>query len=108
MGRGSMDLAYQFKSSSTYVFKRKIASGGLAEVLLYSKKNQGLPDQEVILKILKRSTKDDLEELINDGAKLSELKHPHIVTTFGYEKMGHGKVGLVLEYIPGTNLQNLV
>src|SRR5262249_10260396 len=41
---------------------------------------------------------------VNDGNRLSQLRHPNIVTTFGYEKIDSCRIALVLEHIPGENL----
>ncbi len=103
---GSIELS--FKSNSTYVFKRKIGTGGSADVFLYSRNTDGCPEQEVILKILKNETESCFSELINDGEKLNLLKHPNILRSFGYEKISGKKFALILEHIPGVTLKNII
>ncbi len=103
-----MDFDYQFKSSSTYELKHKIGAGGLSEVFLYTRKTEGLPDQDVVLKIIRRQDSESFDELVNDGQRLSELKHPSIVSTYGYEKTYSGKFALMLEYVPGSNLKTII
>ena len=103
-----MDLAPQFASKSIYRFKRKIGSGGCAEVFLYSRQTEGFPAQEVVLKILKSAGEETVRELLNEGTRLSSLRHPNILATFGYEKIDDEKFGLILEYFPGENLKALI
>ncbi|MDZ4677384.1 MAG: serine/threonine-protein kinase [Oligoflexia bacterium] len=103
-----MKPVFHFKSNSTYRFKRRLGSGGTAEALLYSRDIAGLPSQDVVLKVIKDSKKDGLDELINDGKRLSQLRHPHIVATFGFEKINEKEFGLLLEYVPGCDLKKLI
>jgi serine/threonine protein kinase len=102
-----MKSAVSFNSSASYRFIRRIGSGGSADVLLYGKRSGDLPEQEVVLKVLKPRSSEALSELINEGRRLSKLKHPHIVATFGYEKVDRNSFGLVMEYIPGENLREV-
>jgi serine/threonine protein kinase len=103
----NMDFNENFNSSWSYKYKRLLDSGGRADVYLYSRYMEGLAEQEVVLKIL-RDPQGNLEELLNEGKKLSELKHPNILSTLGYEKVGPSKYALILEYIKGRNLRELV
>jgi serine/threonine protein kinase len=103
-----MNFAHQFDSQSKYLFRKKIGSGGTAEVFLYSRQTEGLPAQDIALKILKVQREDQILELLNEGRRLGALKHPNILTTFGYEKIDSQKFGLVLEYFPGENLKAII
>jgi serine/threonine protein kinase len=98
----------KFKSSSTYIFKKRIGSGGSAEVYLYSRRTDGLPEHEVVLKVLKKQDEKFMSELINEGRKLSELRHPNILTMFGYERIDDNRYALALEYIRGGTLKSLI
>src|ERR1700683_825378 len=98
-----MDLTRQFASKSMYTFKKKIGTGGSAEVFLYSRQIGGLPAQDIALKILKAQNEGQILELLNEGRRLGSLKHPNILTAFGYEKIDGDKFALVLEYFPGEN-----
>jgi len=103
-----MELTYKFASKSTYTFKKKVGSGGSAEVFLYSRQAEGLPNQDVVLKVLKSADESGVRELLNEGRRLGMLKHPNILTAFGYEKIDDQKFGLVLEYFPGENLKKII
>ena len=103
-----MEFTKEFTSSSQYRFKRRLGAGGSADVLLYSRVIPGLPDQDVVIKVLKNAASIKSEDLFKEGLKLNQLKHPNIVTTFGYEKINGTQSGLVLEYIPGQTLKSLI
>jgi serine/threonine protein kinase len=103
-----MGFTYQFKSQSSYRFKKFLGSGGSADVLLYTRKSPGLPEQDIVLKVLKTSDESTFNELINDGNCLSLLQHPNILSTFGFERLDRNKLALVLEYFPGQSLSKLV
>jgi serine/threonine protein kinase len=103
-----MDFAYNFNSSSSYSFKRRLGGGGSADVLLYSRHTEGLPDQEVVLKVFKNKNPEAMAELINEGVRLTEFKHPHILSTFGYEKINSNTFALILDYIQGKNLKEIL
>jgi serine/threonine protein kinase len=102
-----MGLGENFISTWSYEFRGLLDSGGSADALLYSRRMPGLPDQEVVLKVL-RGPESDLAELLNEGKKLSELRHRNIVSTFGYEKLGPSRFALVLEYVRGRNLRDVL
>lgn len=91
-----------------YVFKRRLGSGGSADVFLYSRQTEGCPAQDVVLKVIKSNEEETFKELMNDGQKLSSLRHPHILSAFGFEKLSAGKFGLLLEYIDGCNLRQVI
>ncbi len=103
-----MDLAHNFNSSSSYTFKRRLGEGGSADIFLYTRHTEGLPDQEVVLKVFKNKNPEAMAELINEGIRLTEFKHPHILTTFGYEKINSNTFALILEYIQGKNLREIL
>src|ERR1700678_2210904 len=103
MSLPTMDFAYSFNSSSRYTFKKVLGTGGSADVFLYTRHTDAMPDQEVVLKVFKNKNSEAINEIINEGIKLSEFKHPHILTTFGYEKIKSNTFALILEYMPGQN-----
>jgi serine/threonine-protein kinase len=104
-----MDAVGQcFQSTAMYRFVRRLGSGGLADVLLYARRSAGSPEQEVALKVLRERNASNIDELLSDGEKLRQLKHPNIVATFGFERMDAERLALVLEYIPGCNLATIV
>jgi serine/threonine protein kinase len=103
-----MSFTYAFKSQSSYVFKKYIGGGGSADVLLYNKLTPGLPDQDIVLKVLKETDEVTLNELLNDGNCLSILNHPNILASFGFERLQNKKLALLLEYFPGESLEKLL
>lgn len=103
-----MEFDFSFKSSTDYIFKKKIGSGGLADVYLFIRKTEGCPDQQVALKVLKDNKPESVQELINEAEKLKQLKHPAVLSVLGFEKTEQNKLAIVLEYIDGTNLKELV
>ena len=48
-----MKLGSKFNSSSHYTFKAKLGSGGSADVFLCTRQTEGLPDQDVVLKVFR-------------------------------------------------------
>src|ERR1700679_3229217 len=102
-----MNFKENFNSAWSYKFKCLLDTGGSSDVLLYTRHMEGLPEQEVVLKVLKQP-QGDMSELINEGKRLSDLKHPNILTTFGYEKIGPSTLALILEYIKGKNLRDIL
>jgi len=103
-----MEFTYNFNSSSRYTFKKPLGAGGSADVFLYTRHIEGMPDQEVVLKVFKNKNPEAINELINEGVRLSEFKHPYILNTLGYEKINSNTFALILEYIPGKNLREIL
>src|SRR5207245_2210878 len=103
-----MRLGHTFNSSSKYKFIKRLGSGGSADVFLYSRQTEGLPHQNVVLKVFKTDNPDSMVELLNEGAKLTQLRHPNILTTYGYEKLTSQTFALVLEYVRGKNLAEIL
>lgn len=97
----------EFRSVSSYAFKRVLGRGGNANVVLYTRKTPGLPARDVVLKIIKNSDISTIRELINDGERLNQIRHPNIVSNFGYEQVGPAQFALVLEFVDGTHLGSL-
>jgi serine/threonine-protein kinase len=85
---------------------KQIGAGGMG--LVYLAEDRSL-NRSVVLKILNPSHKDDKDtsRFLREAKILSQLNHPHIVTIhdFGIWKKN---MYIVLEYLQGDNLQQLI
>lgn len=62
-------------------------------------------DRPVALKLIRRKTREAIESaVIAEGRLLARLRHPHIVTVYGAERLD-GRVGLWMEFIDGRTLE---
>ena len=63
----------------------------------------------VAIKILHRRHSDDrlAERLIREGQLLAQVKHPHVVRVLNVERHD-GRVGLVMEYLRGETLDQML
>ena len=91
-----------------YILEERIASGGHGDV--YRGRDQ-VTGQPVAIKRLKSEliTQDPsyLERFIREGESLRELKHPNIVA-FLDMVVEDGQRSLVMEYVPGGTLRDLL
>jgi hypothetical protein len=60
--------------------------------------------RELVLKLGRRSLTAGHDELIREGRILAELDHPGLVRIHDLD-VHHGRPYLVMDYVPGTNLQ---
>ncbi len=86
-----------------YSFKKKLGSGGFADVFLYER---SFPRQDVAIKVLDRQMpgtegRDRFADEANAMASLST--HPFIVTIFHADVSPEAHPYLVMEYYPGAN-----
>jgi hypothetical protein len=83
-----------------YVLKRGVGKGGFGEV--YFAVSDG--GKEVALKLLRGPT--DVE--IRGVANCLNLKHPNLVHVYDLKKDGHGDAWLVMEYVLGESLAQVL
>ncbi len=97
-------------ASRNYRLVQKIATGGMAEVFLARLEGpEGFERQVVIKKILKRwAHNEDVLSLFRDEARIgARLDHHNVVQVLDYGKSGDDTY-LVLEYVEGRNLSELI
>ncbi len=83
--------------------KRWLGGGRFADVYLVE---DPLIGKEFALKIA-RGREENLKELIEEVRLLAELLHPNIVRFYTVEKEGE-RVGIVLEYLEGKSLREII
>ena len=89
-----------------YKFARKIASGGMAEVLLAVQQGIGGFEKLVVLKrILPHLCQDRqfVEMLLAEARLAASLRHPNIINIFDIER-DHDVFQIVMEYLSGEDL----
>lgn len=90
-----------------YVIKSHLASGGMADVYLA---HDLMLDRKIAIKILRDelSSSSSFRERFHQEAKsAANLSHPSIVTIHDFG-LDHGKLFLVMEYIPGSDLKSIM
>src|SRR5690606_19046580 len=99
-----------FMSASWYACARRIADGGMAELLLASQ--QGLAGFErlvVIKRILPRLRSDRrFVQMFLDEARLAAaLRHPHVVTIYDVQR-DDDTYAVIMEYLSGEDLRYIL
>ena len=61
-------------------------------------------DREVALKVLHARAWDDDSGIIEEGRLMARVRHPHVVTIHGAQRVD-GRVGLWMEFVPGPTLE---
>ena len=117
LARGIYRLCYNFVSmdnthSATILGKRyqvlqSLGSGGMALVF---RARDILLERSVAVKVLRQNFSQNLdfrERFRQEALAAANLSHPNIVTVhdFGYDE---GKLFIVMEYIPGTDLKTIL
>src|SRR5512139_3569267 len=87
--------------AARYRIERGLGSGGGGEVSLATDTVLG---REVALKSLRGG---DYDSLIGEARILASLRHPNIVQVFDLARV-RGELYLVLEYVPGRTLRELL
>lgn len=93
-----------------YVVSRKIAAGGMAEVLLAARTGTSGFEKLVVLKRILPHLKDDgqfLQMFLNEARLAALLKHPNIVEIYDVERTG-GDFVVVMEYLSGEDLRYII
>lgn len=65
--------------------------------------------REVALKVIPPAERPDGEERFRREVLIGQrLNHPHIVRTFGLERLGDGSAAIVMEYVQGTSARTVL
>ncbi len=91
-----------------YLVKMPIGSGASAMVYLCTQQNIG---RQVALKILRAEActdEDDKRRYLREAEVVASLRHPNIVTMFDIGILEDGRPYLVMEYVPGVTLSQLL
>ena len=86
----------------------KIATGGMAVVYLG---RQELTGRKVAVKVLRPERQvsyRDREYFVREAQALGEIRHPHLVELYSAGITADGRNYMVLEYVPGKTLRQLV
>lgn len=85
-----------------------LGRGGMGTV--YLGKQVSL-DREVAVKVLAAELADDplfLERLEREARTMARLRHPNIVAVHDFQKLGEGGAAIVMEFIEGGSLRDLL
>lgn len=91
----------------SYVVERRLGGGGMAEVYLVRHATLGSRHALKVLDPALASMDDVRERFLNEGRIQSHLRHPNLVGVTDLVS-GSGGVGLVLEYVEGETLEDLL
>lgn len=87
---------------------RLIGRGGMGAI--YHARQTAL-DREVAVKLIARELSRDtafLDRFEREAKALAKLSHPNVVTVYDYGHTDDGQAYLIMEYIDGTNLRDLI
>ena len=94
----------------SFRFRRRIGQGAFGEVYLAELVTGGGFSKVVAVKLLKPEFSDEREivgRMRDEARLLGHLRHPAIVQADDLVMLG-GRVGIVMEYVPGANLLSLI
>jgi len=101
-----MDAAEKILNQPSYGLARRLAVGGMAEVMLATKRGVGGFEKLVVIKrILPHLAQDEqfVQMFLNEARLAASLKHPNIVEIYDIHQNDQGFF-LVMEYLPGEDL----
>ncbi|GAB5407296.1 MAG: hypothetical protein Aurels2KO_55270 [Aureliella sp.] len=87
---------------------RLIGRGGMGAI--YHARQTAL-DRDVAVKLIARELSTDtafLDRFDREAKTLAKLSHPNIVTVFDYGHTDDGQAYLIMEFVDGTNLRDLI
>jgi tRNA A-37 threonylcarbamoyl transferase component Bud32 len=90
------------------VIESKIATGGMAVVYLG---RQEITGRKVAVKILRPERQlsyRDREYFVREGRALGQIRHPHLVELYAAGVTEDGRHYMILEYVPGRNLREVI
>lgn len=93
--------------SNRYLLEERLGTGGMA--LVYRAKDQML-ERNVAIKILRETylNDPDFQDLFRQEARAAaNLSHPNLVTVHDFG-LDDGRLFIVMEYVPGTHLKNML
>ena len=88
--------------------KEELGRGGMATV--YRARDQRL-GREVAVKVLHESLLSDEEAVARferEAKLIAGLEHPNLLSIYGVERLGEGRLGLVMPYVRGGTLRDLI
>ncbi len=93
--------------NNRYELIKSLGTGGMA--MVYSAKDQML-ERIVAIKVLREDFSADLafrERFRQEAKSVANLSHPNIVTVHDFG-LDNGRLFLVMEYVPGTDLKSML
>lgn len=103
-------MSQNYEHFGKYILLEKIATGGMAEVWL-SRATQagGITKFVAVKKILPQySDNPEFIQMFKDEAAIAmNLSHSNIVSIYGYDQ-DHGQLYLVMDYVEGRNLRQIL
>jgi serine/threonine protein kinase/alpha-tubulin suppressor-like RCC1 family protein len=91
-----------------YEIVRELGRGGTAVVYLGRDRDLG---RDVAIKVIRSTFVEDEEamaRLVREARTVAGLQHPNIVMLYGTHKLEDGSLALVMQYVPGRSLKDLI
>lgn len=84
-------------------FRRRIGTGGYADVFLYHETSL---DRDVAVKVVRETglSEDEASGFVAEAHAMAHLAHPHIVPVFGVGRAAHGQPYLTMPFYPDGTL----
>ena len=96
------------KLGEQYEIVRELGRGGTAVVYLGKDRELG---REVAIKVIRSTFVEDEEamaRLVREARTVAGLQHPNIVMLYGTEKLEDNSLALIMQYVPGRSLKDLI
>jgi len=104
-----MEIVWPERISSRYLFKKMIGKGGMGDVFLVEDTRMG---RDVVLKAIRPELveSDEVRKRIERECKMHAAIpiHPHIVVLHEKEVTDDSNIFLVMEYVAGKNLSEII
>jgi alpha-tubulin suppressor-like RCC1 family protein len=109
MGKKSRSSIPRFPAlEAEYELVRELGRGGTAVVYLARDRELG---RDVAIKVIRPAYANDAEavaRLAREARVVARLRHPNLVTLFGTRRFDDDGLALIMQYVPGQTLKQLV
>jgi tRNA A-37 threonylcarbamoyl transferase component Bud32 len=93
--------------TNEYELRGELGRGGTA--IVYRARDRALHREVAIKVVSRRAGQDDaVARLAREARTVAQLHHPNIVSVYAVRRLRSGGLALVMQYVPGTTLKDLV
>ncbi|MDF1506026.1 protein kinase, partial [Roseisolibacter sp. H3M3-2] len=93
--------------TNEYELRGELGRGGTA--IVYRARDRALRREVAIKVVSRRAGQDDaVARLAREARTVAQLQHPNIVSVYAVRRLRSGGLALVMQYVPGTTLKDLV